>query len=522
MLFATLLLLITSTPSFASLIARQVYVEECDDGRVIAHSNPAITVSCVASATSGLSVSLTTQFFRLSNSTTISHNLTSSTSSFSFTSTGVVPTSTHPSLESTRSGDTSTYSTSITTSNHAYSESTKSLGSSLSIPSGTSQAYFGLNAASPSTASSSASSSSTTNSGNTSSQSTMKLKFSISLNSSGLQSKYRGTGTASRNSTSNLDHTSVPFIWTSPELRGPSRASSSNTYPPSFRSTEASSSPIVSSATPGSTSSQTNQSYRSNVSPAQTSQTPMSNDSATPANSSSVASSASIVTIYSAAVPILTTTVPSSTNTGITSEIGLSGNIIRSNLGNPSSSYTTRVGTNGANIQTTVSVPNTTPASITGFSQSTNTASLGNWPATITFCSESSGQPIVGYGFVTTHSGGLSSVTNSIPSQKLVSTSTGLVCAGEVAVINNGLTTTIELSTLASATSYPQLAAAASVEVLTQSGVPIIYDIETLSGYQNSQPILISTDFVEVVNGQTTTQAGKIFHWTALVIDSRW
>lgn len=115
---------------------------------------------------------------------------------------------------------------------------------------------------------------------------------------------------------------------------------------------------------------------------------------------------------------------------------------------------------------------------------------------------------MVGYGFVTTHSGGLSSVTNSIPSQTLVSTSTGLVCAGEVAVISNGLTTTIELSTLPSATPYPQSAAAASVEVITQSGVPIIYDIETLSGYQNSQPILISTDFVEVVNGQTTTQAG--------------
>ena len=243
-----------------------------------------------------------------------------------------------------------------------------------------SQPYFKSNAASSTIASCSTSSPSVTNSENTSSQSTSQLGFSISLSSSGLQSNYRRIGSASWTSISNLEHTSASSLWTSPELRDSSRASSSNTYTTSFCSMGTISSPIVSSVVPGSTSSQAKQSSRcsSNISPAQFSQTPMSNDSATPANSSSLASSASRVTTYSAAVPTLTTTVPWSTNTGITSEIGVSGNIIRSNLGSPSSSSTTHVGANGANIQTTTSIPNTTPASITRFSQSTNTASLGN------------------------------------------------------------------------------------------------------------------------------------------------
>lgn len=172
MLFATLRLLLISTPSSANLIARQVYAEECEDGQVIAPINTVIPVSCVASATSGLSSSLTTQSFRLSNSSTISHDPTSPTNQPSFTTIGGVPTSTHPSLESTRSGDTSTYSTYITTYNPAFSESTKSLGSSHSIPSSTSQPYFELNAASSSIASSSTSSPSMTNSVDTLSQST--------------------------------------------------------------------------------------------------------------------------------------------------------------------------------------------------------------------------------------------------------------------------------------------------------------------------------------------------------------
>lgn len=234
----------------------------------------------------------------------------------------------------------------------------------------------------------------------------------------------------------------------------------------------------------------------------------MSKDSVVAANSSSVASSASRVTTYSAAVPILTTTLPSSTSAGTTPELGTSGNIIRSNLGSPSLSSTTHVAANGAITQVTTSAPVITPASITGLRQSTSTTSLDDWPATITFCSESNGQPVVGYGFVTTQPGGLSSVTNPIPSQTLISTSTGLACAGEVAVISNGLSTTIELSTLPSATTYPQSAAASSAQVLTQSGVPIVYDIITLSGFKNTQPVLISTAFVEVFNRQTTTQTG--------------
>lgn len=464
MLFVTLLLLLISTPSSANLIARQVYIEECEDGRVIAPSNSAILFSCVASASNGLSSSLTTRSFRLSNSTSISQNRTSSTS-------------------------------------------TNSLGPSLSILSRTSQAYFVSNAGSSSTVSSSTGRPLMTNPENASRQSTSQLDLPNSLISSGL---HPGIGISSWTSISNLKDTSVSALWTSSKISVSSRATVGNPYPPSFGSTERSSSPSVPSAATGSNSSQANQSsrYPSKTSPTQLSPTSMSKDSATLASSSSVASSAPRVTTYSAAVPISSTTVPSSTNTGITSEIGLSENATGSNLRSPSSSFTTRVTANGAIMQITTSTPVITAASITGLRRSTNTASLENWPATITFCSESNGQPVVGYGFVTTHSGGLSSVINSIPSQTIVSTSTGLVCAGEVAVVSNGLTTTIELSTLPSATPYPQSAAAASVDVLTQSGVPVVYEIETLSGYENSQPVLISTDFVEVVNEHTTTQAG--------------
>ena len=128
--------------------------------------------------------------------------------------------------------------------------------------------------------------------------------------------------------------------------------------------------------------------------------------------------------------------------------------------------------------------------------------SVGSWPASISFCSLSDSVAVVEVGFVTTLADGKSSITNTSPSQSLITASAGLGCAGEVAVFSAGLTTTIQLSTLPSATSFPQ----DGIQIVTQSGAVVQYSPETLSGYNNAQPIEISTNFVEVINGHTTTQ----------------
>lgn len=107
-------------------------------------------------------------------------------------------------------------------------------------------------------------------------------------------------------------------------------------------------------------------------------------------------------------------------------------------------------------------------------------------------------------GYVTTLADGKSSITNTSPSQSLLSASAGSGCAGEVAVSSDGLTATIQLSNLPSATPFPQYGA----QLVTQSGTVAKYSPETLSGYNNAQPIEISTNFVEVINGHTTTQGG--------------
>ena len=599
MQFAALLPLILSTPSFAHINGPQVLVDTCGDGHVFVLGNTGIPISCATRATTVLSSSLTSQSFPSSNSTATSHNSTlstnhppftstsgassstrksffstgagvgfltaessssrssvvrgassisSSTSSQSFqpifgyhslTSPDISLTSTTSSLESNRSGESSTYITPTYFHNNASTQSINPSGSSTSRPSRSSRPSDQGNALSSSTTLSSTDSQSATypknattqstsqlessaslrsNNSQSSSlssmdgqsatypknattQSTSQLESSVSLRSNNSQSYYRGTGPSSLTSTGNHERTFVSSPWTSPEMSASSRASSG--------STEASSNLSHSSATPGSTFNHTNSSSRhsSDSSPVQPSQKSTPKNAVALTTSPSVASSTSSVTISSSTVVESMMTVPSSIPTGISSELGLNGKTTRSKLGSPLLSSMSHVAPNGAIIQTDTSTFITTPTSITGLSRATDTTSLGNWPAIITFCSESNGHPVVGYGFVTTFSSG-SSVTNTIPSQTLISFSTGLACAGEVAVINNGLTTTIELSTLPSVTPYPQLAAGTDVQVLTQSSNPVVYEIETLSGYTNSQPILISTDFTEVVNGQTTTQAG--------------
>ena len=65
-------------------------------------------------------------------------------------------------------------------------------------------------------------------------------------------------------------------------------------------------------------------------------------------------------------------------------------------------------------------------------------------------------------------------MTITVPSQTLISTSAAVACAGKVAVFTDGLTTIIELFTIPSATPFPQLVAAATVQMLTQSGVHVV------------------------------------------------
>lgn len=187
-----------------------------------------------------------------------------------------------------------------------------------------------------------------------------------------------------------------------------------------------------------------------------------------------------------------------------------------------------------------------------------------HWPSSITFVSESSGVPVVGIAFVTTI-GGTSFITNTQPKQSLITTmgsatgqlsvsegktatgsatgqlsvtgsstakfsaighlsvtegnsatgsATGQVAItqgntatgsalGQVAITEGDTTTTVKLASLPTANPLPQ---PSGVQVVSESGSPVIYSPLTLSGYTNTEPIEISTNFVEVINGQTTTQ----------------
>lgn len=198
----------------------------------------------------------------------------------------------------------------------------------------------------------------------------------------------------------------------------------------------------------------------------------------------------------------------SRTLTAVTSVSGPNGDITTSWRQLLSSQIPSRVGAATSTAAATENkgfLATTVPAKTVTASRSTSKEThVGSWPATITFCSLSNGVAVVGVGYVTTLADGKSSVTNTSPSQSLISESAGPGCAGEIAVFSDGLTTTIQLSTLPSATPFPQDGA----QVETQSGTAVEYIPETLSGYNNAQPIEISTNFVEVIDGHTTTQGG--------------
>lgn len=144
-------------------------------------------------------------------------------------------------------------------------------------------------------------------------------------------------------------------------------------------------------------------------------------------------------------------------------------------------------------------------ATITPTSSTISFLASGNsscWPSSITFISESSNVPVVAIAFVTTVNG-TSMITNSQPKQSLV-TPTGSAIS-QVAVTEGNITTTLNIASLPTASPLPQ---ASGVQVVSESGSPVIYSPLTLSGYSNTEPVEISTDFVEVINGQTTTQGG--------------
>lgn len=124
------------------------------------------------------------------------------------------------------------------------------------------------------------------------------------------------------------------------------------------------------------------------------------------------------------------------------------------------------------------------------------------WPSSVTFVSESNSVPVVGIAFITTV-GGISSITHTQPKQSLISPTRSTV--SHVAIIEGNITTTLKLASLPIASLLPQ---ASGVQIISESGSPVTYSPLTLSGYSNSEPAVISTNFVGVINGQTTTQGG--------------
>ena len=134
-----------------------------------------------------------------------------------------------------------------------------------------------------------------------------------------------------------------------------------------------------------------------------------------------------------------------------------------------------------------------------------NPATTSNyWPASITFVAQSSSSDVVGVAFLTTVNG-TAKITTTQPPQSLISPSASGATYSLIAITVGGSTTTLTLTDLPTATipSEPT-----GVQVVTESGIPVIYSPITLSGYDNTEPVEISTIFTEIVDGHTTTQGG--------------
>lgn len=135
---------------------------------------------------------------------------------------------------------------------------------------------------------------------------------------------------------------------------------------------------------------------------------------------------------------------------------------------------------------------------ITSFTSTT----LGTWPTSITFISQSGSVTVVEIGFLTT-SDGSSYVTNTQPQQSLISASgSGF---GQVIITESGTSTTLSLSNLPTAT---PLSLPTGVQVESVSGAIVTYSPYYLSGYDNSKPIEVFATFGENINGKVTSEAG--------------
>lgn len=149
----------------------------------------------------------------------------------------------------------------------------------------------------------------------------------------------------------------------------------------------------------------------------------------------------------------------------------------------------------GLGLTSAVSTPSIagTPATSSNF-----------WPASITYVAQSSSSDVVGVAFITTVNG-TSKITTTQPQQSLIPPTVSGSVYSLIAITEGGTTTTLTLNTLPTATLPSEPTGA---QIVTQSGIPIIYSPITLSGYSNTEPVEISTTFVETVDGHTTTQGG--------------
>ena len=166
----------------------------------------------------------------------------------------------------------------------------------------------------------------------------------------------------------------------------------------------------------------------------------------------------------------------------------------------PSSSQRLNPSSTVAVPRSTQTISTSTPSITSGpvYTSQVSLTGYGIYPETITFLSQSNGQEVVGLAFVTTNTDGSKIVTNTIPPQSSVS--------GGIALVEGTVTVIVNPSTIPVATPLPT---PSGVLIVTGSAGPVTYEPLTLTQYANiSQPFELSTVFTEVINGQTTTQAG--------------
>lgn len=158
--------------------------------------------------------------------------------------------------------------------------------------------------------------------------------------------------------------------------------------------------------------------------------------------------------------------------------------------------------TSSASILTTPPSGTQPAPTITGMVASSSSV----WPASITFVAETSSSTAVGVAFVTTVNG-RSMITTTQPQQSLIpATESGSGSTYQlIAITESGTTATLTLDNLPTATLPSQ---PTGLQIITESGIPVTYSPITLSGYDNTEPVEISTSFTELVNGHTTIQGG--------------